>query len=306
MKSIFFILVMCLLPAAVLWLVSRRFRVSSPSCPACGHDASMLSVPRCTECGTDLSGGVVAVGGLLRSTTRWLALLWVVYALVAGLLGSQMLRVVWPRVLANTGILELEDLEVETISVVLNPDGPRLDIACSKSTSRVEGREITVRVVPTNQLISGFILPSAEWTNPAEADDDPESTIPGYRFETAAMLESLRDQLSSGTENALSAILVDPENTEQLQRAIEHFTGPRTAASSRGWPARNGAELFTGSISHQAGIDVRILTSNWWWILPQLMFGFLVLLVILVGVYILRFRRTLVPWSGTSNRTTLP
>ena len=304
--SIIIILVVCLLPAAVFLTVARRLRVSSPSCPACGHDASMLSVPRCTECGADLSGGVVAVGGLLRRTTRWLALLWVVYALVGGLLVSQVLRVVWPRVLANTGILELEDLEVETISVVLNPDGPRMDIACSKSTSRVEGREITVRVVPTNQLISGFILPSAEWTNPAEADDDPESTISGYRFETGAMLESLRDQLSGDTANSLSAILEDPVSTAQLQRAIEHFTGPRIAAASHGWPARNGAELFTGTISHQAGIDVRVLTSNWWWILPQLVVGLLALLVILFGLNCLRFRRTLVPWSGTSDRATPP
>jgi hypothetical protein len=262
----------------------------------------MLSTPRCTECGTDLSGGVVGVGGLPRSTTRWLALLWVVFALVAGLLVSQMLRVAWPRVLATTGILQIEDLEVETISVVLNPDGPRIDIACSKPTNRIEGREITVRVVPTNQLISGFILSSAEWTGPAEANDDPASVIPGYRFETEAMLESMQGQLSADSENALSVILLDPEDTDQLERAIEHFTGPRIAASSRGWPARSGTELFTGTISHQPGIDVRILTSNWWWILPQLVVGLLVLLVILLGVNFLRFRRTLVPWSATADR----
>ncbi len=306
MTSIFFILAVSLLPAAVLLLVSRRYRVSSPSCPACGHDASMLSVARCTECGTDLSGGVVAVGGLLRSTTRWLALLWVVYALVAGLLVSQLVRLSMPQVLANFGILQVEDLEVETISVVLNPDGPRIDIACSKPTDRADGREITVRVVPTNQLISGFILSSAEWWGPAEADDDPASMVPGYRFETEAMLESLRVQLSGDESNALGMILADPENTEQLQRAIDYFTGPRIAAFSRGWIAGDGTELFTGTISHQSGIDVRVHAAGWWWVMPQLVVGVLVLLAILVGVKIFRFRRTLVPWSGTSDRVPLP
>jgi hypothetical protein len=306
MTSIFFILAVSLLPAAVLLLVSRRYRVSSPSCPACGHDASMLSVARCTECGTDLSGGVVAVGGLLRSTTRWLALLWVVYALVAGLLVSQVVRLSMPQVLANFGILQVEDLEVETISVVLNPDGPRIDIACSKPTDRADGREITVRVVPTNQLISGFILSSAEWWGPAEADDDPASMVPGYRFETEAMLESLRVQLSGDESNALGMILADPENTEQLQRAIDYFTGPRIAAFSRGWIAGDGTELFTGTISHQSGIDVRVHAAGWWWVMPQLVVGVLVLLAILVGVNIFRFRRTLVPWSAAGDRASSP
>ena len=303
---ILFILFVCLLPASLLWLVPRWFRVSSPSCPVCAHNAAMLSVPRCTECGTDLSDGVIATGGLLRSTARWLFLLWVVYALVSGLLVSQMLRVSWPRILASTGILQIEDLDVETISVVLNPDGPRIDIACSKPTKRNDGREITVRVVPTNQLISGFILPSAEWTGPAEPNDHPASAIPGYRFETEAMLESMRGQLSADSENALSVILVDPEDTDQLKRAIEHFTGPRIASASRGWPARAGTELFTGTISHHAGIDVRILTSNWWWILPQLVVGLLMLLVILIGMYVLGFRRKLKPWSATADRVPPP
>ena len=306
LSLLLFNLILCAIPVVLIWIVPRLLRVSTRRCPNCNHDVSMTARPRCLECGKDLSDGVVRAGGLRRSTTRWLALTWVIFGLLVGLFGMQMMRVVWPRFLATAGILQLEDLEVETISVVLNPDGPRIDIACSKPTDRADGREITVRVVPTNQLISGFILSSAEWWGPAEADDDPASMVPGYRFETEAMLESLRVQLSGDESNALGMILADPENTEQLQRAIDYFTGPRIAAFSRGWIAGDGTELFTGTISHQSGIDVRVHAAGWWWVMPQLVVGVLVLLAILVGVNIFRFRRTLVPWSAAGDRASSP
>ncbi|MDG2030462.1 MAG: hypothetical protein P8J45_05595 [Phycisphaerales bacterium] len=297
LSLLLFNLILCAIPVVLIWIVPRLLRVSTRRCPNCNHDVSMTARPRCLECGKDLSDGVVRAGGLRRSTTRWLALTWVIFGLLVGLFGMQMMRVVWPRFLATAGILQLEDLEVETISVVLNPAGPRIDINCIKPVDRDDGREISVYVVPTNQLITTFILPSAEWKGPAEADDDPDSMIPGYRFDMQAMIESLRSQSSGAKETTLSLILADPEDTAQLEKAIRHFTGPRMAASSTGWPRQDGTELFTGTISHRAGIDVRVLTSNWWWVPAYVAVGLIMVLYILIGLYTLRFRRTLVPWQ---------
>ena len=281
----------------LLPLLPRWFRSRHRACPECDHNVEGLPAPRCVECGACLEAGVVPRGGIGRGAGRRLAAGWIVFGVVAGALSIIVLRTQWTPLLARAGVLQIQDLEVHTTSMLLLDGNHRIDIARKLPLGCQGEREVEVDIYRTAQLAGLPGAPVCTWSATAAAADRRGSDVPGFRFQSDAMIRSFRRQLPRRDRDPLAAVLHDEHDSMVLRDMLVAAAGPVVAPDSRGWLLGHGGELLDGRIIHRRGQDIRFLNHRAWWS-PVPLSGLILLVTTLCfACPLLRMRSRLVPWK---------
>ena len=199
--SIGFVLLVAVI-FVVFWTISRRLRVTQEVCPRCAHSVRGLMEPRCTECGEDLSRGVVRSGGIRPMPRRWFGALTVAVGLVSSVLALTLFVASWDSFLRMTGLLYLHVEFNRSVNVTIDQTN-QLQVNTSGSYDKKNNVSTVTTLGQVEVVLSRNDKELAIWNGQGTIQNNP---IKGVLVDGDQVVGVLRSQIPRDSDSPFAGI----------------------------------------------------------------------------------------------------